>query len=81
MKADKRYEVIKDIPVNGGNSKISKGTLITRTHGVYYKDGVLLSQGYQEDFDALIEDEEYNGWNYLCPVSTKRAFGNSKEEV
>ena len=80
MKEDKKYLLEKDIPLANGK-KIAKGTTITRTHGVYYMDGGLLPQDYQEDFDQLISNEEMYGWNYLVPVVKKRAFGNSKEEV
>ena len=80
MKEDKKYLLEKDIPLANGK-KIAKGTTITRTHGVYYMDGGLLPQDYQEDFDQLISNEETYGWDYLVPVVKKRAFGNSKEEV
>lgn len=80
MKEDKAYLVNKEIPLAGGKA-IAKGTSITRTHGVYYMEGGLLPKDFQEDFDRLIEKEESTGWNYLVPVSTKRAFGNSKEDV
>ena len=80
MKEDKKYEVLKAIPINGGKA-IECGSMILRTHGVYYLNGGLLPKDYQEDFDTLIEHEEQNGWNYLCPVIEKRAFRNGKEEV
>lgn len=80
MKPDKEYEVIKSIPINGGKA-IEKGTSITRSHGVYYMNGGMLPKDYQEDFDALIETEEVSGWNYICPITKKRAFSNNKEEV
>ena len=78
MKPDKRFLVIKDIPLYGGK-KISVNTSIYRTHGVYYMDGGLLPEDYQQDFDSLIENEEKNGWKYLSPVITKTAFKNEKE--
>ena len=80
MKPDKKYEVIKEIPLNGG-SAIKKGSVVFRTHGVYYLDGGLLPKDYQQDFDALIEKEQVTGWNYLCPVVEKTAFKNNKEEL
>ena len=80
MKQDKEFQVIKSIPL--GNDKfIEKGTMITRTHGVYYMNGGMLSQAFQEDFDALIEKEQVTGWEYICPIVKKRAFGNSKETI
>lgn len=81
MKEDRKFEVIKDIPIKGGNGKISKGTLITRIHGVYYMEGGMLSRDYQEDFDDLIETESQMGWKYICPLKDKVAFGNNKEEI
>lgn len=80
MKQDKEYQIVKDIPINGGKA-IEKGSMVTRTHGVYYLNGGMLPQDYQEDFDMLIEREEINGWNYIVPIGKKRAFGNSKEEI
>lgn len=80
MKQDQAFLINKDIPLADGK-KISKGTSITRTHGVYYMEGGLLPKEFQEDFDRLIERESENGWNYIVPVKTKRAFGNTKEEV
>lgn len=80
MKEDKKYVLLKDIPLADGK-KIAKDTTITRTHGVYYMDGGLLPQDYQEDFDRLISTEEQTGWNYIVPIVSKRAFGNNKEEV
>ena len=80
MKQDKKYEVLKNIPINGGKA-IEKGSIVTRTHGVYYLNGGMLPGDYQEDFDTLIENESINGWNYICPLVDKRAFGNSKETV
>ena len=80
MKQDKRYEVLKDIPINGGKA-IEKGAIVTRTHGMYFLNGGLLPPDYQQDFDMLIEREEATGWDYICPLVDKRAFGNSKETV
>jgi len=80
MKPDKEYTILKAIPLGNGK-EIAKGTMITRTHGVYYMNGGLLPQDFQEDFDSLIEKEEYEGWNYICPIVKKRAFGNSKETI
>lgn len=70
MKQDARYEVIKAIPLGNGK-EIPLKTAIYRRHGVYYMDGGLLSQSYQEDFDNLISYEEAHGWNYICPIVTK----------
>ena len=68
---------MKDIPITNGKS-IKKGTLITRTHGMYYMEGGMLPNDYQEDFDRLIANEETTGWNYIVPVKEKVAFDNSK---
>lgn len=80
MKKDKRFLVIKAIPLADGKS-IPVNTSIYRTHGVYYMDGGLLPRDYQEDFDMLIDHEEKNGWKYLSPVVTKTAYSNDKEEL
>jgi len=80
MKENQEYEIMKDIPLGDGK-KIAKGTSITRSHGVYYMEGGLLPPDFQKDFDTLIANEERNGWNYIVPIVTKRAFGNGKEEV
>jgi len=80
MKADKRFLVIKEIPLYGGK-KIPVNTNIYRTHGVYYMDGGLLPEDFQEDFKNLIEHEEETGWKYLTPVVTRTAFRNDKEEL
>lgn len=72
MKPNAKYLVIKPIPLkpfNGETKEIPINTAIYRTHGVYYMNGGLLSQAYQEDFDMLIEEEEKNGWHYLTPVT------------
>ena len=78
MKEDKRFLVIKEIPIKGGKN-IPVNTSIYRTHGVYYMDGGLLPNDYQKDFDVLIEHEEETGWKYLSPVRTRTAFQNDKE--
>lgn len=80
MKPDKKYLVIKPIPLYSGKT-IPVNTVIYRTHGVYYMDGGLLSKDYQEDFENLIIIEEIKGWNYLSPVKEKTAFKNEKEEL
>ncbi len=57
---------MKDIPL-GGDNKIKAGTSIYLTNGVFYMDGGLLDQDFQEDFKTLIMREAKNGWNYLRP--------------
>jgi hypothetical protein len=80
MKPDKKFLVIKAIPLYGGKT-IPVNTVIYRTHGVYYMDGGLLPEDYQQDFDRLIETEETKRWNYLSPVITRTAYKNEKEEL
>lgn len=70
---DKMYEVIKDIPLTGG-SAIKKGTSIYNIHGVYYMDGGMLPESYQEDFAMLIERESVTGWKYIVPIKHREAF-------
>lgn len=79
MKANKRFLVIKEIPLYGGKT-IPVNTNIYRTHGVYYMDGGLLPADFQEDFDDLIEYEEKNGWKYITPVKERIAYENEKED-
>jgi hypothetical protein len=79
MKKDQHYVVIKPIPI-GGTKTIPVDTDINRTHGVYYMNGNLLPQDYQEDFDMLIEREEQTKWTYLCPVNKKTMLTNTKED-
>lgn len=75
MGENKQYEIIKDIPLSSdGSVKIKAGKLLTYTHGVFYLDGGMLPQSYQEDFKQLIYAEECNGWNYLVPIKQKTAF-------
>ena len=52
MKQDKKFLVIKAIPIKGGKN-IPVNTSIYRTHGVYYMDGGLLPNDYQKDFDGF----------------------------
>ena len=80
MKKDQKFTVIKAIPLGGGK-EIPKGTAIYRTHGVYYMDGGLLPQSYQEDFDNLIEQESCTGWKYVSPVTESTAYQNDKEDL
>ena len=63
---DKKYRVIKPIPLGGGDS-IPVNTSIYEIHGNYYMDGGLLPADYQEDFYNLIKHEEKTGWKYLKP--------------
>jgi hypothetical protein len=80
MKKDQQYVVIKAIPL-GKDKFIPVNTDIHRTHGVYYMNGNLLPQDYQEDFDALIEREERTKWTYICPVNKKTMYTNTKEDL
>lgn len=70
---NKQYEILKDIPLRNG-AKIRAGQMLTKTHGVFYLDGGMLSESYQEDFRQLVYAEECNGWNYLVPIRSKTAF-------
>lgn len=73
MQKNAQYVVVRPIPLGGGK-EIPVNTAIYRTHGVYYMDGGLLSEAYQQDFDRLIEQESVNGWKYLSPVKTKTLY-------
>lgn len=70
---NKEYEIVKAIPLKGG-STIQAGHILNKTHGVFYLDGGMLPQSYQEDFRQLVFAEENNGWNYLVPIKQKTAF-------
>lgn len=80
MKKDQRFVIIKAIPLKDGKS-IPVNTSIYRTHGMYYMDGGLLPQDYQEDFDDLISQEEKSGWKYISPVTITEAWRNDREEI
>lgn len=73
MEDNKTYEIIKNIPLRNG-AQINAGSMLNKTHGVFYLDGGLLPRDYQEDFRQLVFAEENNGWNYLVPLRTKTAF-------
>ena len=79
MKRDQQYVVIKAIPL-GGDKNIPVNTDINRIHGMYYMNGVILTNDYQQDFDNLIEYEERNGWKYIAPIHQKTMFTNEKED-
>lgn len=66
MAKDGKYTLIKDIPL-GGDDKIKAGTSIYLTEGVFYMEGGLLDQDFQEDFKRLLEREQRYGYNYLRP--------------
>lgn len=61
-----KYTLVKDIPLGGGE-KIKAGTSIYLTEGVFYMEGGLLDQDFQEDFRRLLEREERSGYKYLRP--------------
>ena len=56
-------------------------TDINRIHGLYYMNGVLLTEDYHQDFDNLIEKEERTGWEYITPIRQKTMFRNEKEDL
>ena len=60
MKQDQQYVVTKAIPL-GRDKFIPVDTDVNRIHGLYYMNGVLLTDDYQQDFDNLIESEERTG--------------------
>ena len=66
MVKEGKYTLVKDIPL-GGDEKIKAGTSIYLTEGVFYMEGGLLDQGFQEDFRNLLEQETKYGFNYLKP--------------
>jgi hypothetical protein len=80
MRKDQQYIVIKPIPL-GNNKFIPVNTDINCTHGIYYMNGVILNNDYQEDFEYLISKEEIRGWEYVVPVKQKTMFTNKKEDL
>lgn len=76
MQKDSKFVIIKAIPLGGGK-EIPVNTTIYRTHGVYYMDGGLLPEDYQEDFRRLVEHESRTGWNYLSPVRTRELYSEA----
>ena len=80
MREDKQYVVIKSIPICGGKY-IPVNSEISRIHGVFYLNGVILTNDYQEDFNLLIDSEEKDGWKYLSPIKQKVVFTNEKEDA
>lgn len=66
MVREGKYTLVKDIPL-GGDEKIKAGTSIYLTEGVFYMEGGLLDQSFQEDFRMLLERETKYGFNYLRP--------------
>lgn len=66
MVTEGKYTLVKDIPLGGGE-KIKAGTSIYLTEGVFYMEGGLLDQSFQEDFRTLLERETKYGFNYLRP--------------
>lgn len=63
---DKRFRVIRPIPLQGGD-EIPVNSAIYEIHGCYYMDGGLLPMAYQKDFAMLIENERKKGWHYIIP--------------
>lgn len=80
MKQDQQYVVTKAIPL-GRDKFIPVDTDINRIHGLYYMNGVILTEDYQQDFDNLIEKEERTGWKYITPIRQKTMFRNEKEDL
>lgn len=66
MVKEGKYTLAKDIPL-GGDEKIKAGTSIYLTEGVFYMEGGLLDESFQQDFRQLLEKETRNGFNYLRP--------------
>ena len=66
MVKEGKYTLVKDIPL-GGDETIKAGTSIYLTEGVFYMEGGLLDQGFQEDFRNFLEQETKYGFNYLKP--------------
>ncbi len=66
MVREGKYTLVKDIPL-GGDDKIKAGTSIYLTEGVFYMEGGLLDQDFQEDFRKLLENETRYGFKYLRP--------------
>lgn len=70
MKTDANFQIIKDIPLKGGQV-LKEGTMIYRLHGVYYMDQGIITPDYQEDFDRLIEADSKRIPKYIVRVKQK----------
>ena len=79
MRQDQQYVVIKPIPL-GRDKFIPVDTDINRIHGLYYMNGIILTDDYQQDFENLISREEVRGWEYITPIKQKTMFTNGKED-
>ena len=65
--ADSKWLIVKDIPINRGQSSIKAGGVITVSHHVIYLDGGMLDLGYQEDFKQLILTDKKH--EYIRPYN------------
>lgn len=82
---DGKFVVLKDIPLDKENNhSIVRGSEISLTHGVFYLNGGMLPEDYQEDFRKLLTMEINKGWKYLHPdnqIVGKSLIGNVDEDT
>jgi len=65
--ADSKWLIVKDIPIDKGQSTIKEGGIITFSHGVCYLNGGMLPLEYQEDFSNLVMTDAQH--RYIRPYN------------
>lgn len=77
---DSKWLIVKDIPINRGQSVIKAGGVITVSNRVVYLDGGMLDLGYQQDFTNLIMSDKKH--EYVRPYNdiTGKSIIGGKDE-
>ena len=79
--ADSRWLIVKDIPINRGQSVIKKGGVIDFRNHVVYLDGGMLDLGFQQDFKNLVMSDKKH--KYVRPyndITGKSIIGNVEDK-
>ena len=64
---DSRWLIVKDIPINRGQSVIKAGGVVDVRHQTVYLNSGMLDLSYQEDFrNLIVNDKEHK---YLRPYN------------
>ena len=78
--ADSRWLIVKDIPINKGQSVIKAGGVIDFQNHVVYLNGGMLDLGYQQDFTNLVMSDKKH--EYVRPyndITGKSIIGDKNE--